>query len=132
MVHHSAAKFVSNSYPKKGKYEEFSITKVLQNLNWDSLEKRREQARLTMAFKILNGDLILDPSLMPKMKFQRPVRHCTEVKVGFANQLVETEPKLDVTKSTFFYATPKLWNDTVTPMQANAPNVDSFKRKFKK
>ena len=32
MVHHNAAKFVANKYPKKGKYDEFSISKVLSNL----------------------------------------------------------------------------------------------------
>ena len=32
MVHHNAAKFVNNSYPKKGAYNKFSITKVLKDL----------------------------------------------------------------------------------------------------
>ena len=59
MVQHKAAKFVSNIYPKKGDNSKFSITKVLQGLNWDTLEERRNQARLTMAYKILNGKVIL-------------------------------------------------------------------------
>ena len=42
-VQHRAAKFVSNIYPKKGKYEHFSITKLLKNINWDSLEKNRKE-----------------------------------------------------------------------------------------
>ena len=36
MVHHNAAKFVSNFYPKQGNYENFSITKILNELKIDN------------------------------------------------------------------------------------------------
>ena len=132
MVQHNAAKFVSNSYPKKGDFSSFSITKLLNDLNWESLEERRQNARLSMAYKILNGHVILEQSLMPKLKYQRPMRQCNGVKVGSANQLVEPQSRLDVTGSTFFFATPKLWNNLVTPSQANAPSVDAFKNQLKR
>ena len=132
MVHHNAAKFVSNRYPKKGQYQNFSISKVLHDLGWISLEERRKQSRLVMAYNLLNGHLILEPTMIPKMKYKRPVRQCNEVKVGTANQLMEPESDLDVTKSTFFFATPKMWNDSISPSQANAPSVKAFKRHFKK
>ena len=132
MVHHNAAKFVSNSYPKKNNYNAFSITKILQELDWDTIEERRNQSRLTMAYKIINGNVILEPSLMPKLNLQRPVRQCTGVKVGADNQLMEPQARLDVTRSTFFYSTPKLWNEKVSALQANAPSVDAFKEHFKK
>ena len=77
-VHHTAAKFVSNIYHKKGKYEHFSITQLLENLNWRSLEKRRQEARLTMANKIINGQVILEPELLPKAEYKRPMRQCNE------------------------------------------------------
>ena len=80
MINHNAAKFVTNIYPKKGEYENFSITKLLKYLNWNSIEKRREQARLNMTYKILNGQVILEPNLMPKIKQQRPLRQCNRVK----------------------------------------------------
>ena len=32
MIQHTAAKFVTNTYPKKGHYEQFSITKLLNDL----------------------------------------------------------------------------------------------------
>ena len=132
MVHHNAAKFVSNKYPRKKDNFEFSITNILQNLNWETLEERRNQARITMAYKILNDKLILEPNMLPKTHFQRPMRQCNGVNVGQANQLVEPKARLDVTASTFFYETPKLWNELVTPKQANAPSVEAFKRHFKK
>ena len=85
-----------------------------------------------MAYNILNGHLILEPTMMPKMRYQRPIRQCNEVKVGTSNQLMEPESNLDVTKCTFFFATPKMWNNSISPSQANAPSVNSFKRHFKK
>ena len=58
-------------------------------------------------------------------------RKCNEVRVGTENQLLEPPSRLDVTGHTFFYTTPKLWNNNVTPKQANAPSIDSFRRYFK-
>ena len=58
MVHHNAAKFVANKYPKKGQYDQFSISKVISNLEWKSLEERRNHAGLIIAYKILNGHVI--------------------------------------------------------------------------
>ena len=132
MVQHNAAKFVSNSYPKKGDYANFSITKLLNELNWESLEERRQNARLSMAYKILNGQVILEKSMMPKSQNQRPFRQCNGAKVGSANQLAEPQSRLDVVGSTFFFATPKLWNNCITPSQANAPSVDAFKAQLKR
>ena len=100
MVHHKAAKFVSNSYPKKGDYQNFSITKVLQKLNWESLEERRQNSRLTMAYKIINGHVILEPTMLPKFDNHRPLRQCNGVKVGSKNQLAEPQSRLEVTGST--------------------------------
>ena len=66
---------------------------------------------------------------MPKIQFKRSGREC---KVGSRNQLVEPEYRLDITGSTFFYATPRLWNSRISISQANAPNVDTFKPNLKK
>ena len=132
MVHHNAAKFVTNTYPKKKDYDSFSITKILHDLDWDTLEERRSRARLIMAYKIINGHVILEPNMMPKLNLKRPIRECNEAKVGLKNQLMEPQSRLDITKNTFFYATPKLWNDNVTPSQAAAPSADAFKAHFKK
>ena len=52
--------------------------------------------------------------------------------IGPDNHLVETSSNLQITSSTFFYATPKLWNQRVTKTQAEAPSADSFKKHFDK
>ena len=83
-----------------------------------------------MAYKIINGQVILEPSMLPKNILKQPTRQCNEVKVGAKNQLLEPQSRLDVTGHTFFYATPKLWNNSVTPNQANAPSIDAFRIYF--
>ena len=130
MVHHNAAKFITNTYPKKKDYTNFSITKLLNELNFDTLEERRNQTRLTMAYKIINNHVILDPGMLPKFKTHRPLRQCKAAQVGMKNQLEEPQSRLKVTGTTFFYEVPKLWNQRVSPAQAEAVSVDSFKKYF--
>ena len=129
MVQNSAAKFVLNSYPKKNKYDEFSVTRLIEQLGWHSLEARRNQARLTMTYKILNNLVILPPTTLPRASKNRIPRKCNQVKVGLNNQLFEPHSILTNNK-TFFYATPRLWNNTVTEEQAEAPSCDAFKKYF--
>ena len=131
MVLHNGAKFATNQYPKKGKSDQFSISKILENLHWDSLEHRRIQARTTMVFKIINNHVILEPEMLPKASNSRPQRECNNFKVGFQNQLSEPQARLDVVSTTFFYATPKLWNSNISPHQASSKTVDKFKKYFK-
>ena len=85
-----------------------------------------------MAYKILNNQVILESSLLSKIYNKRPDRNCKGFIIDNQNQLLEPYARLDVTKSTFFYATPNLWNLNVTPKQAKSPSVDSFKTHFKK
>ena len=47
-VQRRAAQFVTSNYT----YKEGTVTKLLQELNWQTLKERQEQARLTMLYKI--------------------------------------------------------------------------------
>ena len=85
-----------------------------------------------MAFKIINGYVILDSRTLPKFKNHGPLRQCNSAYVGTKNQLEEPVSRLKITGNTFFYSVPLLWNTTVSPSQAEAPSVDSFKRYFKR
>ena len=132
MVQHNAAKFIANIYHKKGTdYKPFSISKLLRDLELDTLEERRAKARLTMAYKIINGFVILDQEMLPKLN-QRLFRNCNAPNVGMKNQLFEPQPRLLVSGKTYFYDVPKLWNSLVSPTQANASSVEAFQQHFKK
>ena len=69
-----------------------------------------------MAYKILNGDVILSADLLP-----RPPE----------NQLLEPHARIKTVENTFFYQVPKLWNRIVTKPQAAAPSIEAFKNHFK-
>ena len=127
-VQNNCAKFITNTYPKKGNYENFSITKILDSIGWKSLESRRNQARLIMAYKILNKQVILESELLPKNN----ISHETRKNNYQENLLKERFSRLDSTQKTFFYAVPKLWNKYISPTQAKAPTVDSFKKYFER
>ena len=132
MVQHNAAKFVTNCYPQKGDYTKFSITKLLNELKWDSLEERRIQARLSMAYKIINGLVILEPTMLPKLNFQRPMRQCNTVKVGPENQLVEPLSMLQVPGKTFFYSTPMPGITGLLLLRQNLPALNNSSRNFRR
>ena len=63
MVNHNAARFISNIYFKKGEFKIFSISKLLNDLEMDTLEERRNRARLNMVYKILNGHVIINSNM---------------------------------------------------------------------
>ena len=84
MVPHKAAKFVTKKYPKKGHYNEFSITEIINALNWDSLEVRQNKAPTTTVYKIPSWNLIL-----PGANLLRKTRTTEQVKVGPNHHLLE-------------------------------------------
>ena len=55
MIQHRAARFVTKNYSRaKG-----SMTEILKNLQWPTLEQRRKQSRLTTMFKIQNETIAI-------------------------------------------------------------------------
>ena len=93
---------------------------LIKELDWDTLEKRRQQIKTTMAYKIINNLVILPPTLLPKVTPRRPTRKCQEATVGTEQLLVEPISRLDIT-------VPRLWNSMVTPPESNAPSVEAFR-----
>ena len=61
----------------------------------ETLEERRTQARLNMAYKIINGLVILEPKSLPKFTSKRMQRGCNFAKVGIENQLLEPQARLN-------------------------------------
>ena len=60
MVKRRAARFVSNDYGSTS-----SVTEMMSNLSWDTLQKRRDLARLSMMYHIVHGlvDIPVQPYL---------------------------------------------------------------------
>ena len=101
-MQHKAAKFVTNTYPKKGKYDEFSVSSLINNLQWETLERRRNNAKLVMAYKIINNKVIIPPSTLPKVNNARLTRKCNVPTVGEKWQPAEPHSNKLTSANTFF------------------------------
>ena len=98
----------------------------------ETLHERRTKARLSMAYKILNGHVILETNYLPKSKIKPTQRKCNDPNVGIDNKLIEPSARLPVIEKTFFYSIQKIWNERVTSAQASAPSVEAFRAHFKR
>ena len=69
MVQRRAARYVCNNYS----YEPGSVTAMLNQLGWRSLEQRRADIRLTFLYKSINGLVAVNLSnqLVPHARFSR-------------------------------------------------------------
>ena len=64
ILQHRAARFVANK-PWYRHQHNVSITKILSELHWPTLENCRKQARLILMFKIVNGNLTVPARCLP-------------------------------------------------------------------
>ena len=64
MLQHQAVCFVVNK-PWYRQCHNVSITKILAELHWPTLQNHRKQARLILMFKIVNGNLIVPAHCLP-------------------------------------------------------------------
>ena len=68
-VQRKAARWVTSSYDRCT-----SVTKLLKDLQWDSLQERRRQQRLLFMYKILNDQVVLPANSIDLTYSSRPVR----------------------------------------------------------
>ena len=68
-VQRKAARWVTSSYDRRT-----SVTKLLNELQWDSLQERHQQQRLVFMYKILNDQVAVPPNSMDITYSSRPVR----------------------------------------------------------
>ena len=68
MVQRRAARFVINDYGRTS-----SVTEMMANLGWDTLQKRRDLARLSMMYRIVHVlvDIPVEPYLIPLTSMTR-------------------------------------------------------------
>ncbi len=99
MVQRKSARFVQSDYRHRS-----SVTRMLEGLKWEFLKDRRTICRLTMVFKILNGEVAI-----PSQEFFE--FNCTRTRHGHPKKLTRYQPKTDVLKYTLAPITIPEWND---------------------
>ena len=68
-VQRKAARWVTSSYDRHT-----SVTKLLKDLQWDSLQERRRQQHLVFMYKILNDQVAVPANSIDLTYSSRPVR----------------------------------------------------------
>ena len=94
----NAARFVTGQYTRQT-----SVTELLQNLQWRSLQERRFVSCQTLFYKTVNGQAACDiPHYFPPQTPRTRVSHIT--------QLSLPHQRLDIYKYSFYPRTTRVWN----------------------
>ena len=112
-VQRRAARFATGDYSRYS-----SVTTMLQNLNWQSLQARRDRARIIMMYRIINN--LVD---IPSDTYLRASSLRTR---GHSLRFLVPHSKTTVHKNSFFPHAIRLWN--ALPCEAvEAKTLDRFK-----
>ena len=120
MVNRWAARIVKG---RNLRDREVSVTALLENLKWKTLEERRKDLRLILMYKIVNG-LVAVPTTPLK-----PASGCTRANHQFKYQTIRTN--CDTSKYSYFPRTIPEWNNLKSDI-VNSPSVDAFKARLSK
>jgi hypothetical protein len=117
MVQRRAARYVTNNYDYRA-----SVTSMLQELKWESLEQRRLKARVTMGYKIIHG-LVAIPTLQ--------LIPTTIITRGNQMKFIHIQARTNYYKFSFFPAMIPLWNSLPQEV-AEAQELEQFKQSLAK
>ena len=115
MVQRRAARFVTSRF-----HNISSVTDMLNQLQWDTLEVRRCKLQLTMFYKIVNNivDIDKDLYLTPAM---------AKTRASHSKKFRQISTSRDCFKNSFFPRTIPLWNK-LPASTAEAPDLVLFKQ----
>ena len=117
MVQRRAARYVTNRYRNTS-----SVTSMLGDLEWDTLEIRRKKIRLTMMYKIINN--LID--IRAEEYLTKPTR---QTRSSHSLKYQQFSASTDYYKHSFFPQTTSIWNTLPAPV-AEAPCLVSFKQEL--
>ena len=121
-VQRRGARFVNNNRHCRAKGEQnASPTEMLSNLQWPPLQVRRQQARLVMLKKIIDGEIAISKSLLPPINERNSSRHPATFQT--------TQPTVDTYKFAFIPRTTREWNKLPKPV-TDAVDAPSFKSRL--
>ena len=117
-VQRRGARYVCNKYGR-----EDSVSGMLEELGWESLESRRTKTQLTFMYKIINNLVDITPQ-----PYLEPGNARTRSNHNLKFRQIQT--KRDTFKFSFFPRTIPIWN-SLPASSAEAPSLASFKREIK-
>ena len=115
MVQRRAARYCTNRY-----HNTSSVTEMLQDLQWETLESRRTKIQLTMFFQIVND--LVD---IPAEEYLSPAS--TRTRALHSKKLRQYSINSETFKYSFFPRTIPAWNSLPATI-AEAPDLVHFKQ----
>ena len=117
-VQRRAARFVSNNFRRKA-----SVSEMLHDLGWQSLDGRRQDQRLVLFYKIINGIASVETEdiLMPAD---------SRTKKNHSFKFKHLQANCDSYRYSFFPATISSWNNLPFGID-KVDSVEGFKLKLK-
>ena len=116
MIQRRAARYVMKRY---GRTE--SVTDMLEELGWETLEQRRAKARVVMAYRIVNGLVcVSDRQMIPTTGKTR----------GHSKKFRQISTKTNYHKHSFFPSSITLWNSLPDSL-ATAETIEIFRTRLK-
>ena len=113
MIQHQAARFVFNR--PWNRHQRDSITDMLKELNWPSLQDRRRHARLILMYKITNHLLFVPDRCLPTPS------HLTSTRAHHPQKFSHPQSKVDIYRYSFSPRTIPQWNNLPIP---NLPDIN--------
>ena len=113
-VQRRSARFVTRNYSWTQ-----SVTELLSELGWETLEKRRSNASLTMMFKIINNEVAININ-------EHLERSTSSTRKEHSHQFRHISTNTDAYKNSFFPRTLKVWNKLSSDI-VNSTSCDQFK-----
>ena len=111
-VQRRGARFVMGDYEPTA-----SVTTMIDDLKWESLQSRRERARLTMMYKIKNNQVaVTNPDLVKPIRTSRYQNEDCYIPISTTKNF---------RKFSFFPRTITAWNSLPNEIKS-APTLDSF------
>ena len=114
--------FVKGNYQRKA-----SVSNMLQELNWPSLQDRRTAARLTMLYKINSGDL--PPSIPEKFISVEAIPDRAGTRYQRPNQYINHGARTMTHKYSFYPPTITQWNILPISIIHESTSTKSFNTK---
>ena len=104
-----------------------SVSDMLTNLQWESLQARRRQARLSNLYKYVNGLVIIDSAVAPSLQTPNPLRPSTRQShpLTFENKGCRTLYR----QSSFFPRTIREWN-ALPATAVLSKSLEEFRRRL--
>ncbi|XP_072016347.1 uncharacterized protein [Amphiura filiformis] len=116
-VQRNAARFVKRNYQRTA-----SVTQMLQELKWPSLQDRRTISRLTMLHKINSGDSPLTvPGKFQPVNTDRPVTRSHR-----PDQFINYPARTELYKNSFYPRTIRQWNLLPASVITQSTSAKSF------